>query len=154
MSFMTFHILPPIPNSENSLYRIPSIQARAVASGGQGNNFLNAQIYKQGYVLTHFYLVFPSLNLGKFIFSQSQTLFFKFSGGACPRTPLEGQNISPRRFVARKTFMGQALPPRHKNLATALQTVSKAFRTSRKQLKTLLPRNVFKGARIPQVRYG
>ena len=37
-SFMTFHILPPIPNSANSLYRIPSIQTRAVASGGQGGN--------------------------------------------------------------------------------------------------------------------
>ena len=30
-SFMTFHILPPIPNSENSLYRIPSIQTESKA---------------------------------------------------------------------------------------------------------------------------
>ena len=31
--------------------------------------------------------------------------------GSWPRTPLEGQNNSPRRFEARKNFLGQALPP-------------------------------------------
>ena len=28
-----------------------------------------------------------------------------------PSDPLEGQNNSPRRFGARMTFLGQALPP-------------------------------------------
>ena len=71
-----------------------------------------------------------------------------------PPDPLEDQQNSPR---GSENFSGSGTAPKAQaNLATALQTVSKAFQTSRKQLKTLLSRTVFRGGggRIPQMRSG
>ena len=42
-------------------------------------------------------------NLGHFI--------IKIFWGSMPPDLIEGQNNSPRRFVARKKFLGQVLPP-------------------------------------------
>ena len=73
-------------------------------------------------MLTHFYLVFQVEILGNAFLANLGPLIFK----NFPREHAPG-------------------PPRHKSLAMALQIVSKAFQTSRKQMKTLLLWNVFQG---------
>ena len=39
------------------------------------------------------------------------TIFSKFSGGACPRSPLDAYKIFSRRCVAQKIFLGSTSPP-------------------------------------------
>ena len=53
-------------------------------------------------------------------FSQSRAFILKIFRGACLGTPLEGQNNSPCRLAAQKSFWGKHCPPKHKNLTTAM----------------------------------
>ena len=69
-------------------------------------------------------------NLGPYI--------LKIFRGSMPPDPSRRPKKSPCRFAARKTFLGQALPPRHKNLATALLVVSSVGLISHSKLILLL----------------
>ena len=88
-------------------------------------------------MLTYFYPVFQDEISENALLANFGPLILKFFRASMPPDSLEGQNNSPRRFAAHKTFLGQALPPppRAQNPSygrAVFQTYLKIFATCEK----------------------